>query len=93
MNADLKHHIQKLFEYSKCKLFFHLTCTYYSPIRAVVAELEVMAEQDAADHCKFIDRKKIRQGTQSLAVSGLDTRPTGKRLSWCSLFWTCNRTT
>ncbi|MGE8160360.1 hypothetical protein ACQKRQ_09385 [Paraburkholderia sp. NPDC080076] len=70
MNADLRHHFQKLFEYSKCKLFFHLTYAYHSPISAVVAELEVMAEQNAADHCKFIDRK---------AIPSRDSKPGGFR--------------
>jgi hypothetical protein len=70
MGADLRHHFQKLFEYSKCRLFFHLTYAYRSPISAIITELEKMAEQDAADHCKFVDKAPI------LAV---DSRPGGFR--------------
>jgi hypothetical protein len=59
MQADLKSHFQKLFSYSPCRLSFLIAYAYTRPLSAIVEQLELIAEHDAADHCTFIEKKPI----------------------------------
>ncbi|MDA8118896.1 MAG: hypothetical protein M0Z85_02340 [Gammaproteobacteria bacterium] len=63
-----KRHFQKLFSYSSCHLFFHLTYAYVADIVSLVATLKTISEHDAPQGFAF-------SGSEDLPHT--DTRPHG----------------
>jgi hypothetical protein len=66
--AELKSHFQKLFAYSTCKLFFHLTYAYTGTLSEIVAELKTIAMHDAPEGFVFDRARDLNTG---------DSRPGG----------------
>jgi hypothetical protein len=68
MRADLESHFQKLFGYSTCRLFFHLTYAYSSDLSELFMFLESMAEMSIPSGFLF---KSLEQ------IPRVDARPLG----------------
>ena len=66
--GNLVRHFQKLFAYSSCCLFFHLTYAYTGNPESILRILQEIAEVDAPDNFSYINRVEIPH---------TDSRPVG----------------
>jgi tetratricopeptide (TPR) repeat protein len=57
--TNLANHFKKLFGYSPCRLFFHLTYMFISEVSEVIRELHHIAEKNAPDGLKFVGINEI----------------------------------
>ncbi|WP_176060978.1 hypothetical protein [Paraburkholderia sp. BCC1876] len=56
---DLASHFQKLFSYSTCRIFFHLTYAYKGSYRDIVGVLKELAICDAPPHLTYVRAEDI----------------------------------
>lgn len=69
---ELKSHFQKLFSYSNCRLFFHLTYSYLDDAAAVLDELRGIAKQDPPTGFAFKQLEEHpREDSRPAAVSAI----------------------
>jgi hypothetical protein len=69
---ELKSHFQKLFGYSNCRLFFHLTYSYLGDPAAVLDELRRIARQDAPTGFAFKQLEEhLREDSRPPAFSAI----------------------